>query len=70
LRHSFASFALNSGVTLETVGGLLGHTQISTTQRYSHLTDRTKREATGRVGAVLSGLVVTKPKRRKLRAVR
>jgi integrase len=70
LRHSFASFALNSGVTLETVGGLLGHSQIATTQRYSHLTDQTKREATAKVGSLLSGLAVTKPKRRKLRAVR
>ncbi|MCG5531801.1 site-specific integrase, partial [Halorhodospira halochloris] len=37
LRHSFASFLVNSGHSLYEVQKLLGHTQISTTQRYAHL---------------------------------
>ncbi|MSQ56018.1 MAG: site-specific integrase [Limnohabitans sp.] len=37
LRHTFASFLVNSGRTLYEVQLLLGHTQIKTTQRYSHL---------------------------------
>ena len=37
LRHSFASNLVQKNVNLFTVQKLLGHTQISTTQRYSHL---------------------------------
>ncbi len=35
------------------IGALLGHTQPSTTARYSHLFDDPLREATERVGQVL-----------------
>lgn len=41
LRHSFASFLVNKGVSLYVVQGLLGHTQIRTTQRYAHLDQQT-----------------------------
>ena len=37
LRHSFASFLINAGESLYTVQKILGHTQVKTTQRYSHL---------------------------------
>lgn len=37
LRHSFASFLINGGRSLYEVQKILGHTQISTTQRYAHL---------------------------------
>lgn len=37
LRHSFASFLVNSGRTLYEVQKILGHPQIKTTQRYAHL---------------------------------
>ena len=37
LRHSFASFLVNAGRSLYEVQKILGHTQIKTTQRYSHL---------------------------------
>ncbi len=46
LRHSYASFLVNSGRSLYEVQKLLGHTQISTTQRYAHLTNDTLSEAT------------------------
>jgi integrase len=37
LRHSAASLMVSSGLSLELIGGVLGHSQASTTQRYSHL---------------------------------
>ncbi len=45
LRHSFASFLVNAGRTLYEVQHLLGHTQIKTTQRYSHLSKETLLDA-------------------------
>ena len=45
LRHSFASFLVNSGRNIYEVQKLLGHSQISTTQKYAHLSDDTLLEA-------------------------
>jgi len=39
LRHSFASFAVQSGGSLFLVGKVLGHKQSRTTERYAHLSD-------------------------------
>ncbi len=44
LRHTFASFAINSGATLYDVQKLLGHSQPQVTQKYAHLTDVHQRE--------------------------
>jgi integrase len=54
LRHTYASILASSGLSLPIVGALLGHTQPGTTARYAHLYDDPLREATERVGAVVS----------------
>jgi len=53
LRHSFASFLVNQGISLYVVQGLLGHTQPRTTQRYAHLAQDTLLEAAEVVGRVV-----------------
>lgn len=54
LRHSFASFLVNSGVSLYIVQGLLGHAHARYTQRYAHLTPDTLLNAAETVGGVLA----------------
>jgi integrase len=55
LRHSFASFLVNEGVSLYVVQGLLGHTQPRTTQRYAHLAQDTLNNAAEIVANVING---------------
>jgi integrase len=55
LRHSAASFALNAGESLSTIGRMLGHSQSSTTQRYAHVADQAQRRAANSIGSVYRG---------------
>ncbi len=55
LRHSYASQLASAGVGLHVIGGLLGHSQPATTHRYAHLFDDPLRQATERVGAIITG---------------
>ena len=45
LRHSCASWLVNSGVELPTIAKILGHKTLSMTMRYSHVNDATVRGA-------------------------
>ena len=58
LRHSFASVGVAGGLSLPLIGGLLGHTQPATTQRYAHLAADPLKQASdmiaGRIAAALA----------------
>jgi integrase len=53
LRHTYASILASAGLSLPVIGALLGHTQHSTTQRYSHLFDESLRNATQQVAKIV-----------------
>lgn len=53
LRHSYASFALQQGENVPTIGRLLGHRNPATTLRYVHVADGMVRDAVEAVGAAL-----------------
>jgi len=55
LRHSYASLLVSAGRSLPEIGALLGHRQVATTARYSHLFDEPLRAATEHVGKVIRG---------------
>ena len=49
LRHSWASVAAMNGVDMVTIAKLLGHALVETTERYTHLSDRSVADAADRV---------------------
>ena len=54
LRHSYASTLASGGASLPLIGALLGHANPTTTARYAHLFHDPLREATERVGAIIT----------------
>jgi integrase len=58
LRHSFASAALSEGESLTMIGKLLGHADIQSTQRYSHLAQDSVREAADRVSTKIAKAII------------
>ena len=61
LRHSFASILINAGRSLYEVQKILGHSQIKTTQRYAHLTEKTLLDAANAAGEAIKTALVEYP---------
>ena len=53
LRHSFASIGAGASMGLPIIGKLLGHSQVSTTQRYAHLDADPLRRASESIGQTI-----------------
>ena len=58
LRHTFASWLAMKGVPIYTISKLMGHKDISMTQRYSHLSPDTKRTAVETISGMLNNNVI------------
>jgi integrase len=68
LRHTFTSTGASSGLALPVIGGLLGHKNASTTQRYAHLQADPLHDAAETIGEQIDRAMKKKP--RRLRAVK
>jgi integrase len=54
LRHTFASWAVQRGVSLQELKHLLGHSSLAMVMRYAHLSPEHLRTAVGRLNGVLA----------------
>ena len=68
LRHTFASHGAMSNMGLPIIGGLLGHQNQSTTQRYAHLQSDPLKQASEAIAEKLDQAMKAEP--RRLRAVK
>jgi integrase len=58
LRHSFASVGTDEGDSLQVIGRLLGHSKITTTQRYAHLSLDPVKDAVERIGGRIAAKLI------------
>lgn len=54
LRHSYATHLIEAGVELQQVQRILGHTNLNTTLRYTHLTQHGAQQCETRIDALMS----------------
>lgn len=60
LRHTFATLALQNGVDVKTVSGMLGHFSAGfTLDTYAHITSAAQRQAAQTMGSVLAETLQT-----------
>ncbi len=64
LRHTHASVGAAAGLSLPTIGALLGHTQAATTQRYAHLAQDPVKQAADQVASLIDGAMKAPAKRK------
>ena len=57
LRHSFASIAAGQGLSLYTIGKLLGHKNPKTTARYAHLARDVVQSAIDEIGEAMQAAI-------------
>ncbi len=57
LRHSFITTGVSAGLPLPVLGGLAGHAQAATTEKYAHKEQAPMREASETIGARLAALM-------------
>ncbi|NCE77258.1 hypothetical protein D1157_20380, partial [Anaerotruncus sp. X29] len=55
LRHTFATRLMEQNVPIRIIQNLMGHSSITTTERYSHVLDDEKRKAIDRMSGYLPG---------------
>lgn len=60
LRHSFASLAIQNGLSTDVIGKLLGHRSSETTRRYAHLADSYLAQENDKIGQLLSAAMAVK----------
>jgi integrase len=70
LRHTYASNAVMSGLSIPMVGKILGHTQVQTTMRYAHFADDPVREAAAQISGLLAGQISAPVARPRLTVVK
>ena len=66
-RHTYASYAVMSGLDLYTAGRLLGHADLTSTERYAHLADDHVRDAAGRISGIVGDAMTGGRNRREVR---
>ena len=64
LRHSWASQAASAGLSLPMIGAVLGHSEPSTTQRYSHLANDPLKQAADKVAGQIAEQMEKPPGRK------
>lgn len=62
LRHTYASVGAAAGFNLFLIGKILGHSQVSTTQRYAHLAQDPVRAANDRISTEIASVLRGTPR--------